>query len=408
MFPVKIMSPIFCALFILIIILVHIPSSDAEYCVPSQCLSPGCSCPSTQPIMMDSTQIPQLVMLTFDDGVNRLNYATYQQVLGRVHTETRCPAKATFFVSHEFTDYSLVHELWRRGNEIGVHSISHDRDINRWSSAPVGYWRAEMGGMKRLLSHFAKIPLNDIKGIRVPFLQSSGDNTWLAMRDENFLYDSSVPVRNYMNPPLYPYSLDYGMVDDCQIEPCPVNRHPGLWEVSMVPYTLSNQDHQGRPWETICAMVDACVPNPNTTELTYKFLIDNFRRHYYSNRAPFPIFMHEFWLLDEYRKAGFYQFLDYILSLNDVFMVTITDILDFMRNPENIDDYKRRMNKRCIREPAQTACSQPGGTMNCEYTDDPRFKGYPRIMKICGDICPAKYPWVNNPIGENIKVVSHT
>lgn len=68
------------------------------------------------------------------------------------------------------------------------------------------------------------------------------------MTEDGFLYDSSVPVRNFVNPPLYPYTLDMGLVDDCQIEPCPNGRYPGLWEVPMVNWKMYdiNLDEDGK------------------------------------------------------------------------------------------------------------------------------------------------------------------
>ena len=40
-----------------------------------------------------------------------------------------------------------------------------------------------------------------------------------------------------------------------------------------------------------CAMIDECSTFETVTE-AYSFLVDNFKRHYNSNRSPFPMFMH--------------------------------------------------------------------------------------------------------------------
>lgn len=34
------------------------------------------------------------------------------------------PISASFYVNHEYTDYTLVQDLYLRGFEIGVHSIT--------------------------------------------------------------------------------------------------------------------------------------------------------------------------------------------------------------------------------------------------------------------------------------------
>lgn len=62
-------------------------------------------------------------MLTFDDAVTAANYMYIEELMeGRTNPDG-CPAAATFFVSHEYTDYAKVHELWARGHEIALHSI---------------------------------------------------------------------------------------------------------------------------------------------------------------------------------------------------------------------------------------------------------------------------------------------
>ena len=44
----------------------------------------------------------------------------------------------------------------------------------------------------------------------------------------------------------------------------------------------------------VCSMIDACAPPSNETEV-YELLEKNFQRHYKSNKAPFPMFMHAVW-----------------------------------------------------------------------------------------------------------------
>ena len=68
---------------------------------------------------------PQLVMLTFDDSVNDLNRDLYSEIFKDYRLNPNgCPISATFFVSHEWTDYSQVQNLYASGHEIASHSIS--------------------------------------------------------------------------------------------------------------------------------------------------------------------------------------------------------------------------------------------------------------------------------------------
>lgn len=68
---------------------------------------------------------PQLVLLTFDDAVNDLNKELYADLFetGRLNPNG-CPIAATFYVSHEWTDYSQVQNLYADGHEIASHTIS--------------------------------------------------------------------------------------------------------------------------------------------------------------------------------------------------------------------------------------------------------------------------------------------
>lgn len=70
-------------------------------------------------------EVPQLVLLTFDDSVNDLNKQLYNDLFnkGRVNPNG-CPLSATFYVSHEWTDYSQVQNLYAEGHEMASHTVS--------------------------------------------------------------------------------------------------------------------------------------------------------------------------------------------------------------------------------------------------------------------------------------------
>lgn len=84
------------------------------------------SLPLTVPFTTGQT--PQMIVLTFDDAVNDVNFPLYEEIF---HDSSRkrlnpngCPIKGTFFVSHEWTDYGAVQTLYSRGHEIASHSIT--------------------------------------------------------------------------------------------------------------------------------------------------------------------------------------------------------------------------------------------------------------------------------------------
>lgn len=70
-------------------------------------------------------QTPQIVLLTFDDAVNDINKEIYSALFGRGRTNPNgCPITATFYVSHEWTDYSQVQNLYADGHEMASHTVS--------------------------------------------------------------------------------------------------------------------------------------------------------------------------------------------------------------------------------------------------------------------------------------------
>ncbi|MPC23205.1 hypothetical protein E2C01_016245 [Portunus trituberculatus] len=74
---------------------------------------------------LSPVEVPQLVLLTFDDAVNDLNKGLYNDLfnVGRKNPNG-CPIASTMYVSHEWTDYSQVQDLYAEGHEIASHSVS--------------------------------------------------------------------------------------------------------------------------------------------------------------------------------------------------------------------------------------------------------------------------------------------
>jgi len=70
-------------------------------------------------------EVPQIVLLTFDDAINDLNKGLYHDIFEKGRTNANgCPITATFYVSHEWTDYSQVQNLYSDGHEMASHSVS--------------------------------------------------------------------------------------------------------------------------------------------------------------------------------------------------------------------------------------------------------------------------------------------
>ena len=60
-------------------------------------------------------------------------------------------------------------------------------------------------------------------------------------------------------------------------------------------------------------MVDSCPPYFSETEL-YEMFMENFRRHYDTNRAPLGLYFHTLWFKDKKNRKAFRKFLDEMVS----------------------------------------------------------------------------------------------
>ncbi|KRG02463.1 uncharacterized protein LOC6575548 isoform X11 [Drosophila mojavensis] len=349
------------------------PDKTAAKCRKDVCLLPDCYCGGKDiPGELPAESIPQIVLLTFDDSVNDLNKQLYMDLFekGRVNPNG-CPITATFYVSHEWTDYSQVQNLYADGHEMASHTVSHSFG-EQFSQKK---WTREIAGQREILAAYGGVKLSDVRGMRAPFLSVGGNKMYKMLYDSNFTYDSSMPV--YENrPPSWPYTLDYKIFHDCMIPPCPTRSYPGVWQVPMVMW----QDLNGGR----CSMGDACS-NPSDAEGVTKMIMKNFERHYTTNRAPFGLFYHAAWFTQPHHKEGFIKFLDAINAMPDVWIVTNWQALQWVRDPTPTS----RINS-----------FQP---FQCDYSDRPKRCNNPKVcnlwhksgvryMKTCQP-CPDIYPW---------------
>ena len=235
---------------------------------PQTCQLPSCFCGTSTPGNLSPEQTPQFVLLTFDDAVNDLNKEFYERLFhGRINPNG-CPVKATFYVSHEWTDYGQVQDLYAKGHEIGSHTVTHSHP----NSFDHSRWAKEIVGLSDLMVKLANVKPGDVQGMRAPFLQTGGDTMFSVLKQFNLLYDSSLPHNN--KPALWPYTLDVSPPNSCHVPPCPERPHPGVWEI---PMTLLEDDKGNR-----CPMLDACRYDEDV-ESIQRMLTKNFLQHYSFN-----------------------------------------------------------------------------------------------------------------------------
>ena len=110
----------------------------AKPCSPDICKLPDCRCSGVDiPGNLPKEKVPQMVMLSFDDDVGKQNFNFYKTLFadGELKNPNECNATATFFVSHEYTEYQIVQELYHNRHDIADHTISHRTPASWWKSA---------------------------------------------------------------------------------------------------------------------------------------------------------------------------------------------------------------------------------------------------------------------------------
>ena len=73
--------------------------------------------------------------------------------------------------------------------------------------------------------------------------------------------------------------------------------------------------------EFSCAMVDSCPPYFSENEL-YEMFMENFRRHYETNKAPLGLYFHTLWFKEAKNRKAFRKFLDEMVKRQDVWIVS--------------------------------------------------------------------------------------
>ncbi|KAK0171255.1 hypothetical protein PV328_009005 [Microctonus aethiopoides] len=283
----------------------------ASPCDLKKCQLPNCWCSNDGkqiPGNFTSSDVPQMITITFNDAVNSENFDLYIKLFNDDRTNPNgCPIRGTFYVSHQYTNYHDVQYLWNEGHEIAAHSITHRGPEEWWSrNATIEDWFDEMVGVANIINKYGGVRIDEIKGLRAPFLRVGWNRQFLMMSEFGFAYDSSM-VAPFSDPPIWPYTMDYQAPHECAGtgQLCPTRSYPGIWELPL------NQLLAG---DFPCEMMEHC-PTNLTGEEIYKMLMLNFKRHYLSNRAPLGLHFNSMWFRS---PTNIYAF-----SVSDLFIIEL-------------------------------------------------------------------------------------
>ena len=120
-----------------------------------------------------------------------------------------------------------------------------------------------------------------------------------------------------------------------------------------------------------------------TTDEVYNLLNSNFEKHYLGNRAPFGLYLHAAWLLDTNHLNGYKKysilkicpcvknkqnlplisrFLDGLTVKDDVFIVSVSQLLEWVKSPTPLSSIENFVPWQC-----DTVPSIPCAERRCAY-----------------------------------------
>lgn len=318
------------------------------------CQPPDCSCPRFS-YPMDRKEIPQMVYFGFDDAVNVVMASLYDRIfIEERKNPNGCPIKMTLFISHQYTDYKKVKAFYEQGHEIAVHSVTHSAIDHE------ELLREEARQQKENLQKLAGVPANEIIGWRSPFLKPAGNSQPVVLKELGYEYDITLTYsRPHLDVPKpWPHTMDFGWPYRCGVPPCPTSaKVTNFWAVPVV----SLMDHKD---QYPCSFVDGCVVRANDEDEAYKFLMDNFLSYYNTTRTPFGLNMHAAWFYTRYNLKAMMRFLDDIAKMDDVYVVTVKQMLDWMKRPTPVSDIYSLESWQCnasrAMSPVRTRAEQVG------------------------------------------------
>ncbi|XP_026462425.1 uncharacterized protein LOC113364159 [Ctenocephalides felis] len=385
-------------------LITHIISKhSAPPCDPFRCHLPECYCTASQiPGGLPASETPQIIYVSItgsvtssedDDDYDLLSRGLFPQ--GLVRNPNGCPPRLTWFLTHRDTDYASVQKIWHDGHEIGVNSVTHRGPSDWWArNATIEDWFDEMVGGANIARRFSSVRSQEIRGTRAPFLAPGSDRQFLMMQEFGFEFDSSLRS----NGTYWPYTLEYKMPHQCigEYQTCPTRSYPGIWEFPINP--IAPMDGPINRVDPTCAILD-----PNTEcgsrisgEEAFRSFSLAFVRSYKTNRAPVGFHFRSSWLKIRRNFDAFQRFLDEALRRNDVYLVTMHQVLEWIRKPTPLSRILDFEPWKCPKKhfaPDERPCKVPN---NCKLFS--RLLQQNRILRTC-KTCPVQYPWIRNEFG---------
>jgi hypothetical protein len=365
---------------------IHDSAGDtAEPCTQQACRLPYCRCAGTDiPGGLPSYETPQIVTIVINEAVRNEDYDFYQELF-RYKNPNGCPHRGTFLVTHNYTDYAAVENLYAQGHEIGDNTVTQQPPEEYWLNISYEKLEREIQDERTILSYWTNTPLDAIRGFRAPYLITS-ENEIKALYNLRFLYDATM----HSEVMYWPFTLDYQSPLCNFPDTCPTGSYPGFWVIPNTEWVKAT----GEQCETVPECRNVTISSQSEW---YNLVKSNFRRHYYGNRAPFGIYFDP-QIFYEDDKNAFYaleQFLGELQSYTDVYVVTLYQLLEWTRVPTPLSKIFSFTPWQCPSRPPARC------TLETEKRCGPYLVGEEqRYFTICGTVCPRNYPNIGNPYGQ--------
>jgi len=348
-------------------------------CSAENCRLPLCKCANTKtPGNINLNEVPMMIMLTFNGVVRQEHSAYLQRILNPIYRNPNgCPVQATFYVSNEDnnhkTDYCLVQKLFNNNNEIGVGAIKYLCPYTDCMSLGIRFaeWGEDMADkqiyeQKKNLVRKGQINHSFLRGFRLPMLDQNGKIHHKILKKYAFNYDSSVIVRpedikRFNGQRMWPHTTEFPANYTCpncddklktchayEIHNCTTK---SIWVVPMhyldaedkypCPSLISTESFTNRFSTHKCrAAKDLTQP------ILEQILLNNFKRHYDTNKAPFVVNIETSWLqrYGDILTGALVNFIsnmtnenNYGAKYDDVYFVTVEKALEWIQYPTKLD-----------------------------------------------------------------------
>ncbi|XP_052804639.1 chitin deacetylase 7-like isoform X2 [Mya arenaria] len=275
----------------LVILLGLLGSSFQQSCDPTVCtVENNCRCYNDPkpPGDLTNSEIPQIVMLSFEGTINTDSSGYYNQLLG-ANNPNGCPITATFFIQVDGSDYKLAKNMYDKGCELGV-------KLNGKTPKGSTGW------------------IDAIKG----------------MEKNGLVYDTSCEIQSLSQKTtlIWPYTLDYTTVPKCDHGETPDKPFKGVWEFLIADY--HDPSGQGLP----CVVPSACR-NITDKRAAFDLFFNSFTDHYNGGRTPFNMLIDPVFAANQDMRDGTIEFLQYIRAAfgSDVWIVSIQKALQWIQDP---------------------------------------------------------------------------